>query len=592
MYTEVKQNLPLDSHAQIVEMQKINGLDMGTHHYERRSATRMMQVVYKSMKESLVTHIQQTDYPLAILVDTTTDQNVINYLAVYIRTLENNVPRVYFYSLIHVESETAVQMKSYILESFKKDGLETAVKARLVGFASDGASVMTGERGGLAKLIDDNADKDIYKIHCAAHKLQLAVGHCFNADGMAPLKQLEKFVNTIYTFYNRNAVKRKTSLRNMAEILGNVFYELTYIFKVRWVASEFLALEHISKNYETLLANLQFIELSPEFKEGDSQQVAKGLKSTMLNTNFIGVFFFTMDMLDLLRQESQRLQDRQGVIIGMEDFHVELKKSIEKRITEDGTWITKFLNEHDCWKTLDRLTKCKSSDLDDKKFKVSANFIATPPTNVDRSFPKLSSFRGKFVENLLLEVERYFPEGSMKMFSVFLPRNLPKVSGEVFSYAPRAIEAANKLGFSAEKTSNEFALMLHSLIDEHYDELCTHVTEDDPVNFWSHFLNMDTVIWGSELKKLIQTILSIPISTADVERGFSILTHTKYDRRSRLTVDNLRSLLFLRVNGPTIGSFDANRYAKAWIRSGHMATDDPRQERKKPKNQLPESNLF
>ena len=51
-------------------------------------------------------------------------------------------------------------------------------------------------------------------------------------------------------------------------------------------------------------------------------------------------------------------------------------------------------------------------------------------------------------------------------------------------------------------------------------------------------------------------------------------------------------MMFLRINGPEPANLDAMRYAKKWMKSGHMATDDPRQERKKPKNELPHSNLF
>jgi hypothetical protein len=118
------------------------------------------------------------------------------------------------------------------------------------------------------------------------------------------------------------------------------------------------------------------------------------------------------------------------------------------------------------------------------------------------------------------------------------------------------------------------------------ETFCGLAAENDPVSLWTHMLNSETVVWGTEMKRLIQTLLAIPISTADVERGFSILTHTKSDRRNRLSVENLRHLLFMRVNGPEPEHLDAIRYAKKWISSGHMATDDPRQERKKNKERV------
>jgi hypothetical protein len=47
VYTEVKQNIPLNSHNQLVDMQKSNGLNMGVHQYERTSA-RMVKVIYET----------------------------------------------------------------------------------------------------------------------------------------------------------------------------------------------------------------------------------------------------------------------------------------------------------------------------------------------------------------------------------------------------------------------------------------------------------------------------------------------------------------------------------------------------------------
>ncbi|MGI9555572.1 MAG: hypothetical protein ACR2M9_01810 [Cyanophyceae cyanobacterium] len=45
VYVETLNNVPLDTHAQIVQLQQLNGIDMGVHHYERTSATRMMDCI-------------------------------------------------------------------------------------------------------------------------------------------------------------------------------------------------------------------------------------------------------------------------------------------------------------------------------------------------------------------------------------------------------------------------------------------------------------------------------------------------------------------------------------------------------------------
>ena len=60
------------------------------------------------------------------------------------------------------------------------------------------------------------------------------------------------------------------------------------------------------------------------------------------------------------------------------------------------------------------------------------------------------------------------------------------------------------------------------------------------------------------------------------------MNYIKYDRRARLTSENLDHLLRLRLNGPKESDrFASAKYARAWIKEGHLRTDDPSQQRKR-----------
>ncbi|MCP4485840.1 MAG: hypothetical protein GY820_00715 [Gammaproteobacteria bacterium] len=82
IYTEVQTNIPFDSHRFIVSLQKLNGIDMGVHHYERRSATRMVEAISRTMHTTLIEHITSTNDPLSLIVDCSTDASQKNYLIV------------------------------------------------------------------------------------------------------------------------------------------------------------------------------------------------------------------------------------------------------------------------------------------------------------------------------------------------------------------------------------------------------------------------------------------------------------------------------------------------------------------------------
>ena len=76
---------------------------------------------------------------------TSTDTRQKHYLVVLFQAIENNTPKVYFYRLLPIgEDETAVGLLNVMKEAFQQDGIENKIKAILVGFTADGASVMLG----------------------------------------------------------------------------------------------------------------------------------------------------------------------------------------------------------------------------------------------------------------------------------------------------------------------------------------------------------------------------------------------------------------------------------------------------------------
>ena len=264
VYAETLLNIPLDSHKDIVMLQELNGINMGKHHYERTSATCIMSFISEQMAKRLVSMLQTTPYPIALIVDTSTDSSNNNYLIVYFKTIEYHKPTVYFYRILGVKSEKAIDLKKLIFDAFEEDGILGIMKERLIGFTSDGASVMIGKHNGLGTLISQEVTNKLFITHCMAHKLELAIGHAFDKIQKFR-KNFEGLVNGIYSFYNNKAVKRKSSLKETATALNEVFYELNYVYSVRWVSSELHALDRLNKSYSLILMNLENIQADNDF---------------------------------------------------------------------------------------------------------------------------------------------------------------------------------------------------------------------------------------------------------------------------------------------------------------------------------------
>lgn len=582
VYTGAMMNLPLESHSTLIKLQQANGLDMGKHHYERRSATRILKVIAEDMKKTLVKTLTEEDVPFSIMVDTTTDLSVINYLSIYVRAFlkKNNRVKTYLFDLLEVRNEKAEALKDLIMTSFEKAGLRDVMKERLVGFASDGAAVMMGKNNGLGVRLNAVTDNNLFIHHCSAHKLQLAILHAFDDPSLTVLRAgLENTVNTLYSFYNRNAVKRKSSLKATAEALQQTLYELNYIHKIRWVASELQALNQIRKNLYIITTNLESIRVDADFaRDAETKEIAKSLSSKLENTKFIGMLLFVTDVLDVLTKYSKRLQDNTGSIIDVDVLKHDLLKTLGSLKNDDGPSLTSFLNKARCYKTVDRLAKCKAADLDDKRFAFSpdnaSEAIFFHPDSGDTRrelFKPLSRIRGPIVDAVIQEITRYFPDDSLSMFEVLLPKNFPALSeeDELYGYSNRIQELAHRFLPKCDvlDVQNEFFYLLTSLFNDHTAEYCAY-SHENPLVFWEYFLKKETVQWGFQIRKLVEIVLCVPISTAEVERGFSILSHIRYDRRSSLLPTTLRDILFIRVNGPPPSHFKVEPYVKSWYKQG------------------------
>src|SRR5271156_6429839 len=219
------------------------------------------------MHQTLLSHVKEKQYPMSIILDTSSDSANKNYLLIYIRTIENNYPISYFFRCIHVPNETSETHFQKLISAFEVDNLLQTVKDQLYRFTSDGAPVMLGKTGGLAKRVQDITTNNFYTMHYLAHKLQLAMGHALEAVDNNLKFKLENLVNGIYSFYYYKSFKRKQSLVETAVLLGETFNELYYVHPIRWISSEYVAFESMYKLYSVIIQNMQLIIDGKDFTE-------------------------------------------------------------------------------------------------------------------------------------------------------------------------------------------------------------------------------------------------------------------------------------------------------------------------------------
>ena len=76
-----------------------------------------------------------------------------------------------------------------------------------------------------------------------------------------------------------------------------------------------------------------------------------------------------------------------------------------------------------------------------------------------------------------------------------------------------------------------------------------------------------------DLLPLLRCCSCIPVSSAECERGFSLMNIVCTSVRNRLTVKRISNLMFIKLHGPLINSWNPEKYVKSWLRARRTADD-------------------
>ncbi len=160
-------------------------------------------------------------------------------------------------------------------------------------------------------------------------------------------------------------------------------------------------------------------------------------------------------------------------------------------------------------------------------------------------------------------------------FDFLDPRLLPPSEFELEQYGRASIVSlAEMYGMTFGDLWGEWQNVMNRLVrDPDFGQLKTTAS----TTFWPHYLMKEDVPWGQNIKKIVQRALLMPASSAQAERGFSVLKHIKYDRRSQLSLASMNAFMRIQVNGPPPQEFAAYRYAKLWFSEGHILSDSTRE---------------
>ncbi|CAL9699785.1 unnamed protein product [Knipowitschia caucasica] len=367
----------------------------------------------------------------------------------------------------------------------------------MVMLTSDGASVMLGKHNGVAALLKRQIPH-LTEQHCVAHREDLGIDDAWKDVPL--MRDVETLLRTVYSTFSRSTVKR-SKMEDLANLLDEDTLSFRPLNEVRWL-SRHQAVNAVLRNY-TVLQEFYKRELT-ENRDPVAKYCYKKLSDSKFNVTVTALG----DVLGELAQLCLTLQRRNLTVM---EGHCFARAKIEKLRSQ-------YLREKDVqWS--DRVKEAMATS-----------------TAYDRNTGEIILFISKLCDHM----DACFPEGELKEWSAF---DIEALSSDIsFHYGSADIATLAK---------KYEAILPHpqsmEAINSQYAEFKYIMKQKLKQGTISTFSDMvAAALRCEELKEISQLVdicATFQASSADCERGFSLMNRIKTASRNRLEVAHLDQLM-------------------------------------------------
>ncbi|CAL9689881.1 unnamed protein product [Knipowitschia caucasica] len=528
-YMICKNDLSFKIQPQLVELQKLNGVDLGQMLHSDKACRNMLIFIADKMTGKLSDFIKKSTHKFSILIDESTTASNKTCLIIYIRIpFEDDICN-FFLQLVELQACTGAAICDTVLQTLENLGLQKdMLRTRLIGFATDGAAAMMGKYRGAATLLREKINPNLTVIHCMSHKLELAVHDAVKQCTDASHFQI--FIDSLYAYFSQSP-KHMRELELTASNLGIQARRIGRVFDVRWLSSSCTSVTALWESYPALVK--MFGTLAEDGSRPSSERAkCSGIHKKMTQWLFLEEMAFVKDALETLQALSLFLQRRDATAVTANTEVDVAVRALGAMRQVDGTSAKRLHGEYEASETFKGVNVSQPSDRDKRKAEV---------------------FREGFYTSLAENIQRRLDDNGIISASAALnPSNWPPDEDERILYGDEKLLAIQK------KLAVDIGESNAILLKEFHELKCHGIT-------------------GARMQYILTAVSTLPVSTAECERGFSAMNRALTDERNRMQICTLNALLFLSINGPDITSFPAHVYAEMWIKNEgrHAANDQP-----------------
>ncbi|XP_042401473.1 zinc finger MYM-type protein 1-like [Zingiber officinale] len=468
------------------------------------------------------------DASFCILVDEAQDESKREQMALILRFVNSNgILTERFFEIKSVSDTTSLTLKNTVSDILVHYNLPAQ---NMRGQGYDGASNMRGAWNGLQALFLKDCPYAYY-VHCFAHRLQLTLVSAAKdvRDIWDFFSHLDNVVNMMTSSPKRLCELQITQRREIEHLLeigernpgrgANQIGNLQRAGATRW-SSHYDSVKSLIDMYGATCKVLE--HLSEHSSNTSSQAEVGGIYKNITSFEFVFVLHFMRRILAITDILCQALQKKTQDILTAMRF-VYSTKIVIQALREDG-WeeflqeVTSFCSKHDVY----------IPDFD-SSYRVGRSRGREYPT-VEHHY-HFDVFN-KAIDFLLMELNTRFNETSVELLSLSAALD-PKNSFESFN-----IDDICKLAekFYPQDFTKQDIYSLRIELQHYQSDVISESRFQ--VSTLSNLCQELVASRRSEnyvmLTRLIYLVLTLPVSTATVERAFSAMKHVKTAIRNKM----------------------------------------------------------
>lgn len=528
IYSLVKRNRPMSDIDAMLQLQKINNVEFGSCLQSRFTAIRIVEHIAKELRLNLFQKIISENAKMSIIIDEASTIASKSVLIIFIKCELSlcDEPVFIFLQLFELFSTNAESIYEALIYCMKNNGFSNEYLSKnLIAFCSDGASVMLGSKSGVAtRVLKDFPNIIIW--HCLNHRLQLVLDD--SISDISEINHFKSFLDKIYSIYHQSN-KNQYELKAIAENLEIEIVKIGRVLGPRWASCSLRTALAVWRAYPALY--FHFI----------ANKKYTGLARRLRNKFFLKDLALIIDVLSEFALLSNALQSRETTMHQADKLIRRTINALKQLKNENGKYEAMVEN------------LIISENFKDIAFEEIVNFKSLPKEKLIDSLVKYMddrllksthiNFKKDFERNNLSSVE------FLEIFNVLVPN-----TWDLENILSPWKDGENKL-----------------------ENLCKIIKYEVDINDFRDFVDMNIESQNLKLpptiiraKKIINTIA---ISSAEAERGFSLMNTICSEKRSRLTIPHLSDLITINMCGKPIDQWNPEFYVKSWLKNHCSAID-------------------